>query len=57
MINQEETWALAILTASANDARGELDRRIKARQAHITLLETKYKVNFDEQTGQFTKKE
>ncbi len=57
MITQEETWALAILTASVNDTQAELNRRLQARKACIELLEGKYQAKFDEQSGIFIKKE
>lgn len=57
MISQEETWALSILTATAQNQQAELQRVMAARESYIKLLEDKYKATFDPQTGQFKETE
>ena len=55
-MNQEETWALNIITAQTVNAQSELQRCIAARDSLIKLLEKKYKTIYNPETAKFEPK-
>ena len=56
MPTQDEINALIILTQKATEIDTELKKSLKARESYIKLVEAKYNMTFNEQTGIFTAK-
>lgn len=56
-LTQEEIWAWNSLNSGIEEAKGELQRRVGARDAYTQLLEAKYNARFDVASGQFMPKD